>query len=149
MKICVIYDTKKNSTKVFSKWIKEDIQQHNIDVDIFKYNEFNNKYDYDLFIIGSPIYYEKPLKGIMNFLEENSSILKEKKTAVFIVCMAQLFGKATEKYIKNHYLRPLEEKVGDLVVESGVFWGWIRKINEKDRDKVKKWANEIVKKLGD
>jgi len=36
--------------------------------------------------------------------------LRDKKIAIFIVCIAQMFGKPTERYIKIHYLRPLEKK---------------------------------------
>ncbi|WGS64460.1 flavodoxin domain-containing protein [Marinitoga aeolica] len=144
MKVCIIYDTKRNSTKEFSNWIKNELEDKNIKVDIYKVDEFNDNFNYDLYIIGTPIYYEKPLKSIYKFIENNKEKLNNKKVALFIVCIAQMFGHTTKKYIEKHYLYPLEKNIDNLIISSAVFKGWIKKINIEERKKVKEWIDELI-----
>ncbi|KAF2955919.1 flavodoxin domain-containing protein [Marinitoga sp. 38H-ov] len=147
MRTCIIYDTKRNSTNIISNWIKKELEDKNIEVNIFKVNEFDGDFNYDLFIIGSPIYYERPLKGISNFIENNSYSLNKTKVAIFIVCMAKIFGNATGGYIKKHYLFPLEKYFDNLIISSAIFEGWLRKENLKEKEKIKIWINELIKKM--
>ena len=96
------------------------------------------------FIIGSPIYWERPLKSVISFLDNHKLELRDKKIAIFIVCIAQMFGKPTERYIKIHYLRPLEKKVSNLIIESGIFKGWLKNPNFNEREKVKNWVRRLI-----
>ncbi len=147
MKICIIYDTKRGSTSHIANWIKEGLSgedEYLIDVKLVKDVTSLN---YDLFIIGTPIYWEKPLKGVIDFLTENKEELKGKKVAIFIVCMANLFGHFTEKYIQTHYLAPLKREIeGDIIAE-GVFKGWLKKINYNEKENIIRWAKELAKKI--
>ncbi len=61
MKACIIYDTIRGSTLYFAKWIKDELEKSGIETDVKKVNEVDS-FNYDLFIIGSPIYWERPLK---------------------------------------------------------------------------------------
>ncbi len=109
LKVCIIYDTKRGSTKQIAEWMKEGLMDARILVDLKKVDRVDN-FAYDLFVIGSPIYWEKPLKSVVNFLSENKDKFKGKKVAVFVVCLAKLFGHFTDKHVKNHYLKPLKKK---------------------------------------
>lgn len=147
MRVCIIYDTKRRSTELFAKWIKEAFEENGEVVDIFKVNEFNGDFSYDLFVVSSPIYYEKPLKSITDFLQKYSDELSTKKLALFIVCMAKIFGKAGKAYIEKQYLKALESKVENLMFKSAVFKGWIKKVNLKEKKEVFKWVNSLIEKL--
>jgi len=144
MKICIAYDTRRGSTTVIAEWMKEALESKNdIVADIKKVNKLKN-FNYDLFIIGSPIYWEKPLRSVVNFVITNKEILREKKVALFIVCMAQVFGASTKHYIKTRYLKPFEEHIQNPLIESGIFKGWLRKQNSSERSKVLRWVGKLI-----
>ena len=146
--ICVVYDTKRGSTTHLANWVKEGFKESKTDLstDVKRVHEVK-KFDYDLFIIGSPIYWEKPLKTVVEFLLNNQDKLREKKVALFIVCMAQLFGKHTQKYIQRRYLKPLEEKTSGYIVKTGVFKGWLKKPDYNEKERVINWVKEIISSL--
>ncbi len=83
--------------------------------------------DCDLFIIGSPIYYEKPMKTVLDFIETHRENLKGKPVAVFVICMAQLFGNPTKRHIDKYYIAPLVDRLPEKPVDIAVFKGWLRK----------------------
>ena len=143
LKVCIIYDTKRGSTERIVEWMKEGLMGAGISADLKKVDRVDN-FDYDFFIIGSPIYWEKPLKSVVNFLSENKDKFKGKKFAIFVVCLAKLFGHFTERHVKNHYLKPLEEKVSGSLIKSGVFKGWLKKPSYSEKKNVIKWIREVV-----
>jgi menaquinone-dependent protoporphyrinogen oxidase len=143
LKVCIIYDTKRGSTKQIAEWMKEGLMDARILVDLKKVDRVDN-FAYDLFVIGSPIYWEKPLKSVVNFLSENKDKFKGKKVAVFVVCLAKLFGHFTDRHVKNHYLKPLEEEILDSLVKRGVFKGWLKKPDYNEKKNVIKWIREVV-----
>lgn len=83
MKICVIYDTKRRNgaTVHIAKWIQEALTDAKIAVELKSGDKVDN-FDYDLFIVGSPIYWERPMKSMVNFLSENREKLKDKRVAI-------------------------------------------------------------------
>lgn len=143
MKVCIIYDTKRGSTRQIATWMMECLDE--IKVEMKRPSEISD-FGYDLFIIGSPIYWEKPMKSVVDFLSSNRDNFKDKKVAIFVVCIAEIFGKGTEKYIKNHYLKPLEENVSGSLIKSKSFKGWLRKPDCRQEKNVKKWVREVMKK---
>jgi len=146
MKVCIIYDTKRGSTEQIATWMMEELKGFDeIKVEMKRPSEISN-FDYDLFIIGSPIYWEKPMKSVVDFLSSNRDNFKDKKVAIFVVCIAEIFGKSTEKYIKNHYLKTLEENVSGSLIKSKSFKGWLRKPDYRQEKNVKKWVREVMKK---
>ncbi|MHA1430991.1 MAG: flavodoxin domain-containing protein, partial [Candidatus Freyarchaeota archaeon] len=103
-------------------------------------------FDYDLFVVGSPIYYEKTMKSVIDFLASNREKLKQKKVAVFILCWAEKLGKLAKGYVKKRYLKPLEKEVSDSLIMSGVFRGWLRKPDTKQKELCTNWIREVVEK---
>jgi len=145
MKVCIIYDTKRGSTRQIARWMMEELEDlDNVKAEMKKPSEISG-FGHDLFIIGSPIYWEKPMKSVVDFLSSNQNNFKDKKVAIFVVCIAEIFGKGTEKYIKNHYLKPLEEKVSGSLIKSKNFKGWMRKPDCKQEKNVKEWTRGVIK----
>ena len=81
MRVLIAYDTKYGTTKTIAQWVAEGI---GVDCDIKNVSEIESC-DYDLIVIGSPIYTDEPLKSVSTFLKDKCDELKEKKVALFIV----------------------------------------------------------------
>lgn len=147
MKICIVYDTRHGSTKQIIDWmIKKFSEIKDIKTTVGRPWEIDN-FNQDLFIIGSPIYWEKPLKSILDFLLAHRDDLKDRKIALFIVCLASIFGILGEKYVKKFYLKPLLDNCSGIVIGYHVFKGWLINVDYSVRDDCKKWAEELIKLL--
>ncbi|WP_297437524.1 flavodoxin domain-containing protein [Thermococcus sp.] len=64
----------------------------------------------DLMVIGAPVYYERPLPGVKEFLLSKND-LEGKAIAVFILCIADKFGKLGKKYTEARYMRLMTEPI--------------------------------------
>ena len=94
MKTLIVYDSKHGATEKVSSWIKEGIG----DADICKVNNVSSL-NYDLILVGSPIYFGKPLKSVISFLENKRDELVDKKVILFVVCLWN--GKKYLSKLKN------------------------------------------------
>ncbi|NJE08555.1 hypothetical protein E3E31_08470 [Thermococcus sp. M39] len=146
MKACIIYDTKKGSTEMIANWMRESIERK-AEVRMMRVNEVDSLKDCDLVVIGSPIYYERPLKGVLKFLEQNQDELRDKKIAVFVVCLAEIFGHVGKSYAKKRYVGDLIKRVPGKVIGTAVIRGWIRKPDFSQKAVVQKWIRELLKNL--
>lgn len=82
--------------------------------------------DFDLIVLGAPIYNGKIHPKMESFLENEREWLNEKKIAFFCTCLNGADG--------LRVLRELEDKLGGNVLELGVFGGRLdmERLNEKD-----------------
>lgn len=84
-----------------------------------------NADDFDLVVVGSGIRANRWTKEALNFLEENASVLRGKKTALFVSCqMADREKKAREK-AKEAYLLNVSKRFGLCPVSFGFFGGFL------------------------
>jgi len=144
MDVCIIYDTKRGATKQIANWMAEGLKAINgVKVDVARPPEVKS-FDYDLFIIGSPIYWEKPMKSVVDFITAHGDDLKDKKVAIFVVCLAEVFGRHAKKYAENYYLKPLEDKVPGSPIKSAIFKGWLKTPDDKQRERCINWVKEIA-----
>jgi len=139
MKVCIVYDSKHGTTEKVAEAIKEAIEKY-VNVKVRRVSEVATFKGCELVIIGTPIYYERPLKSILEFLEEHSSELENKKTAIFIVCFAVAFGSLVRWHIQNHYIKPLMERIPGEVIDTLVLKGGIGNVSEDETEKAKRWA---------
>ncbi|RKX50005.1 MAG: hypothetical protein DRP38_01870 [Thermotogae bacterium] len=139
MKVCIVYDSKHGTTEKVAEAIKEAIEKY-VNVEVRRVSEVATLKGCELVIIGTPIYYERPLKSILEFLEEHSSELENKKTAIFIVCFAVAFGSLVRWHIQNHYIKPLMERIPGEVIDTLVLKGGIGNVSEDETEKAKRWA---------
>lgn len=100
--------------------------------------------DCELVIVGAPIYYERPMKSVLEFLEKHSNELEKKKVAIFIVCFAVAFGSLVRWHIQNHYIKPLREKIRGEIVDTLVLRGGIGNMPEKEIEKARRWAFRLL-----
>ena len=139
MKVCIVYDSKHGTTEKVAEAIKEAIEKY-VNIEVRRVSEVATLKGCELVIIGTPIYYERPLKSILEFLEEHSSELENKKTAIFIVCFAVAFGSLVRWHIQNHYIKPLMERIPGEVIDTLVLKGGIGNVSEDETEKAKRWA---------
>lgn len=95
----------------------------------------------DLVVLGSPIYYEKALPSVRKFVEKND--LSGKKVALFIMCLADKFGKIGVKYTENRYVKLASEGIKGDIIAIRVFRGWILKEDKKTIEEGKEWIKRV------
>jgi menaquinone-dependent protoporphyrinogen oxidase len=145
----IIFDTNYGSTQKVAEWIGEGF------AGITKFCKVNDvdSLDYDLIVIGSPIYGQKPLKSIDAFLEKNRNVLAEKKVALFIVCGDHPYPEYTSHV--SQFLQDFEQKLNNTPVAIQAFGGYLdlKDLDEKERDgmrafwKGRGWSFSIMDNL--
>lgn len=126
-RILIVYDTKGGSTWEIVQWIREGAASMGARVDVKSPNTVTSL-DYDLIVVGSPIYNDRPMRSIRHFLEGKS--LHNKKVAIFVVCFAGIFG--MRNFMVRKYLDDLGEDCDGIVIKTTSFdsaLGPWRKIN--------------------
>lgn len=143
---CIIYDTKRGSTARIVEWMREELEVLGYSVLVRRVTEEPPK-ECNLVIIGAPVYYERPLKTIFKFIDEHPMWLKDKPTAVFVVCTVP---EALRSYAYNHYAAPLKERVkkaGGKVIEVFLAPGWFVKSQSNAKDEVQMWIQKLHRRL--
>ena len=139
MRVCIVYDSRHGTTKKMTEAIKEAIEKY-ANVEVRRVSEVATLKGCELIIVGTPIYYERPLKSILEFLERHSTELEKKKAAIFIVCFAVVFGSLARWHIQNHYIKPLMERIPGEIIGTLVLRGGIGNVSEDEIEKAKRWA---------
>ena len=119
MKTQIIYYSKYGSAKEIAFRIKEKLKAGFIS-EITELNSING----DLLIIGSSIYSERPDKKIIDLLMDKEGFLKDKKIALFAVCLAKeakMIGKI--EIGGPVYLRKMEDALNRKPIAKKVFGG--------------------------
>ena len=98
MKTLIVYDSKHGATEKVSIWIKDGIG----DADVCRVDEVSSL-EYELIIVGSPVYFGKPLKSVTGFLESKKDELMNKKIIPFVVCIrnGKKYLSKLKKFIPN------------------------------------------------
>jgi menaquinone-dependent protoporphyrinogen oxidase len=127
-RILIVFDTKGGSTKEIIQWIREGAASQGAHVDVRSPNAVTSL-DYDLIVVGTPIYDDRPMASVQRFLEAGR--LHDKKLALFVVCFAGVFG--MRNFMVRKYLDELQEKCAGVVVKQTSFdsaMGPWRKVNK-------------------
>lgn len=141
VKVCIIYDTKRGSTRQIVEWMANALKDY--DVKVFHISEVSSLNYCDLIILGAPVYYEKPLESFLKFLEDHSSWFEGKLVAVFIVCTVPRFLLV---YARKHYLKPVLERVKGKVIDTLIVRGWFTKPPKGVKEEVEEWAKKVIHK---
>jgi len=138
MKTLIVYDSKRGSTEQICKWIAELLSN---DVDIKRVSEVIGLEKYDLIVVGSPIYMDKPLNSVIKFLRDNKDKLKEKNVVLFAV------GLATFKFTAPRYLKKMRKALGFQPLLEEMLPGKWGLINRMNRRKVEDFVEKIKKTI--
>lgn len=99
MKVLVLYESKYGSTKDCVEYLKNKLNFTVKDVDIRK-EKVPELQEYDLILIGSPIYMGKIQKDVKNFCDKRLEELLEKKIILFISCTTP---SQVDDFFKNNF----------------------------------------------
>ena len=142
MTISFVYDSKKGSTETLTGWMADTLREDHT-VSIHSPSD-SDSLSTDLIVIGSPIYFEKPLDSVKGFIALNATILREKKVAVFIVGWAKKFSDKVESHIKNNYFGPLISPINEAVISHHMFRGWVLKPDYGQREEAEQWVRSVL-----
>lgn len=133
----VVYDTKYGATEQIAHWIAEGIN----DADIRHVHDVES-FNYDLVVVGSPIYNEGPSPRIIGFLDKNKDVLANRKLALFTVSVPfDMTPERAKRFAGQKDVKALFEHVRGTVIASKAFLGKIdlKEMSELDRLSLRIW----------
>jgi menaquinone-dependent protoporphyrinogen oxidase len=133
----VVYDTKYGATEQIANWIAEGIN----DADIRHVDDIEGL-DYDLVVVGSPIYNDMPSPRIVDFLEKYQDVLQNRKVALFTVSVPyDMTPDRAKRYAGQKEMKRLFDRVKGTVIASRAFLGKIdlKEMTEFDRLSLRIW----------
>ena len=133
----VVYDTKYGATEQIANWIAEGIN----DADIRHVDDIDGL-DYDLVVVGSPLYNEMPSPRIVEFLERYRDVLMNRKLALFIVSMPfDMTPERARRFAGQKDLKKLLDRASGTLIASRAFLGKIdlKEMTEMDRLSLRVW----------
>jgi menaquinone-dependent protoporphyrinogen IX oxidase len=126
MKALVLYGTRWGGTVKIAEKIGCTLKSEGYHVDVVNAKQsIHNVNVYDLVVIGSGIRADKWTKETINFIEKNKSILKTKKTALFVSCQMADGKKEAQEKAKILYLKKTAEQYDLRPVSFGFFGGFL------------------------
>ncbi|WP_461866052.1 flavodoxin family protein [Thermococcus sp.] len=143
MKVCIVYGSKRGSTERVARAIENALRERGFETHTWNVEQNPNLDGCDLIMMGAPIYYERPLSEVLRFIKEKKG-LAGKRVVVFILAMAQKFGKLGKEYTKKRYLRLMMEPIKGRIIAAKVFDGWVFRENEATIAEARSWAVEVV-----
>jgi len=102
-RILIVFDTKGGSTREIIQWIREGAMSKGAHVDVKTPNTVTSL-DYDLVAVGTPIYNDRPMMSVRDFLKRGD--IRDKKVALFVVCFSGIFG--MRSFMVRRYIEDLE-----------------------------------------
>ena len=164
-KVLVTYASRTGSTIGVAEKISEVLRADGREVSVLPMQNVNNLSLYDALVLGSAIQDRSWLPEAMAFVQENQSVIAQKKTAMFAVCMT-LAMKSGEQYRSSiadwvaparRIIHPVSEAIfagaldiskipsfGDrLKFRLSVLFGVWSEGDHRDWDAIEAWAKEF------
>ena len=135
MKVLIAYDTRYGTTGEIAHWLAEGLAA---DCDVKVVADVANV-DYDLIIVGSPMYTDEPLPSVVQFLHDHSSALSSKNVALFLVYDKLVASKL------DAYEQMIRKQAPPNVLAVGIFGGYIdiEKLTEHDRRTIEDFFSRL------
>jgi len=143
MKVCIVYDSRRGSTERVARAMENALRERGFDARAWSVKENPDVDDCDLIILGAPIYYERPLTEIRRFVESKNGF-KGKRIAVFILCIAQKFGRLGKEYTERRYLRMMSDPIKGKIIAARAFEGWLFGENNITIAEARTWAVKVA-----
>ena len=139
MRVCIIFDSKRGATKQIVQWMVEALEEiEGIEV-VARSSEGTEPFDHDLLVIGFPIYFERPMKSMSEFVAAHASSMHSQHVTVFILGWAKCVYQRAEKHIEKSYFGPLVKGLSDERLSKHMFRGWVRKKDPVQEKESKEW----------
>ncbi len=125
MKALVAYDTRYGTTEEIAHWLAEGLSNDCDVKNVANVTDLN----YDLIVVGSPIYTDEPLPSVVQFLRDHRALLGSKNVALFLV-YDKLIASKLDKYEEM-----IREQAPPNVLGVAIFGGYmdVSKLTEHDR----------------
>jgi len=79
-RILIVYDTKGGTTGEIIQWIREGAASKGARVDVKSPNTVTSL-DYDIIVVGSPIYNDRPMRSIRHFWKGEACVIKRSSSS--------------------------------------------------------------------
>ncbi len=142
MKVCIVYESRRGSTEKVAREMAKAVSER-AEVRVLRASDNPDVEECDLVIVGTPIYYERPLPEVKEFLLSKKG-LEGKPVAVFILCIADRFGKLGKRYTERRYLRMITENIKGRIIAIKVLDGWILDENPKTVAEARNWIKRVL-----
>jgi menaquinone-dependent protoporphyrinogen oxidase len=125
--VLVIYGSRWGGTVEVAKKIGQTLMHEGCTVEVINAKKNPKELDsYDLFVIGSGMRADKWTKETLGFIEKNSSLLQNKRTALFVSCqMADRQELEIREKAKKQYLQDTAERYALKPIAYGFFGGFL------------------------
>ncbi len=147
MNIQIIYYSKYGSTREIAQAIGKKLGTDNIS-DIRELKKTTG----DLIIVASAIYTEVPHKEVLRLLSDEEGKLKNKKVALFVVCLRKNYLKVGNREAGGPvYLRKMEDALVKAPVASKIFGGRmiVAEMEEEDRKRTESFSKKQGRSFND
>ena len=145
----IIYDSRHEAgaTRTIAECIANTLREGGIEATLCRPKDpCPDPRDFDLIVVGTPIYYERPMKSVLEFIDRNDGLVGL-KVAVFITCFAA--SKKVPAPIRNavirRYLNSVLKHVKGEAVASKAFRGWLRGPNPGVLKECVEWGEALAK----
>jgi len=143
--VCIVFDSKRGATRQIVQWMVEALEEiEGIEV-VARGPRATELLDHDLLVIGSPIYFERPMKSMSEFVAAHASLMHSQHVAVFILGWAKCVYQRAEKHIEKSYFGPLVKGFSDNLLSKHMFRGWIRKKDPAQENESKEWILRVAR----
>ncbi|MCK5301800.1 MAG: hypothetical protein KAJ96_01560 [Candidatus Thorarchaeota archaeon] len=145
MRVCIVSDSKRGATRRIVHWMVEALEEiEGIEV-VTKGPERTEPFDHDLLVLGSPIYFERPMKSMAEFVVTTAYSMHSQRVAVFILGWAKSVYQRAEKHIEKSYFGPLVKGFSDELLSKHMFRGWVLKKDPAQENESKEWILRVVR----
>lgn len=110
-KVLVAYATMAGSTEGVAKRIGDVLHARNIPVDVLEVTQVRDLSDYQTIILGSGIRGGTFFTDANAFIELNKSILEQKDTYVFLLCLTMREDTPANRLTVEGYLDPIRAQI--------------------------------------
>ncbi len=135
MNALIAYDTRYGTTEEIAHWLAEGLA---VDCDVRNVADVTSL-DYDLIVVGSPMYTDEPLPSVIQFLREHSTSLSSKNVALFLVYDKLIASKL------GAYEEMIREQAPPNILGVAIFGGYmdVAKLTEHDRRTIEDFFNRL------
>ena len=146
-KVALVYATRYGSTKDTAEWIVKGLGREVdlLDIEKISFSETARAYDY--LIIGSGIWIDGVHKDMLEFLETQKPLLKDKIIASFILCGTTGQDVKGDERIEQYFSK-FHSSLDEKPSMNKKFGGRmnIKQLNEKDRKMLEVFYERILKR---
>ena len=151
MRALIIYDSRREAgaTRTVAECVANTLRKGGIEATLCRARDpCPNPRNFDLVVVGTPIYYERPMRSVLEFIDRNDG-LRGLKVVVFITCFAA--SKKIPSLIRNavvrKYLNSVLKHVKGEVVAFKAFKGWVRGPDLGMLGECTEWSEALAKAM--